>query len=234
VRLLPGARPFTGTKLWTPALQAQPLSAPLAADTAEPTADRTIMASAGRGKARGEAEQRAHRAAHGQVNEGLDHGDITGREWYVRLIVAAPAEKLEDAGNLLGQLADAQTGFDEHDLPELPPPEFGPFLSLVFPHPEWGQPDADYGTDYHPLSRGRQQDSWTFEIRSNDPGRDLVLSWQGPMQILARSVLVDSATGQKILAVKGSYRLGALGGGSRTFEWRYTGSSAGKRSMADE
>ena len=221
VRLLPSARSFTGTKLWTPALQAQLLSAPLAADATEPAAERAIRAAGGVGKARGEAEQKAHRAAHGQVNEGLDSGNVAGREWYVRLIVAAPAETLEDAGNLLGQLADAQTGFDEHDLPELPPPEFGPFLSLVFPHPEWGQLDADYGTDYHPLSRGRQQDSWTFEIRSNDPGRDLVLSWQGPMAILARSVLVDLATGQTIPAVKGSYPIGALGGDSRAFEWRY-------------
>jgi hypothetical protein len=158
VRLLPGARPFTGTKLWTPALQAQPLSAPLAADTVEPTADRVAMAG-GSTKARGEAEQRAHRAAHGHANEGLDSGDVAGHEWYVRLSVAAPAEKLEDAGNLLGQLADAKTGFDEHDLPELPPPDFGPYLSIVFPHSEWGQMDADYSTDYHPLSRGRQRDT---------------------------------------------------------------------------
>lgn len=218
VRLLAGAKGKT-SKLWNPALPAsyQPASLPLAANAPN---------------ARGAAEQKAHRAAHRHVNTDLDRGAVAGREWYVRLSVSAPAAKLEDAGNLLGQLADAKTGVDAHDLPELPPPPFGPFLSIVFPHPEWGQIDADYGTDYHPVRAGK--DAWTFEVRSNDPGRFLVLSWQGPMAILTRSTLVDRATGKTLPAVKGNYRIGALGGSSRTFEWRYNGSSTRIRSMTDQ
>jgi hypothetical protein len=58
-------------------------------------------------------------------------------------------------------------------------------------------------------------------VRSNDPSRELTLSWQGPMQILMRSILVDRATGKEIPAVEGHYSISALGGSSRLFEWRY-------------
>ena len=42
-----------------------------------------------------------------------------------------------DAGNVLGQLPDSLDGPDGHDLEELAP--FGSsYLTVIFPHEEWG------------------------------------------------------------------------------------------------
>jgi FG-GAP repeat len=107
--------------------------------------------------------------------------DETG-EWYIRLIAESFNEGLIDRGNVLGQLETSADGHDSHDLTELDP--FGePYLTIVFPHSDWGDEAGDYTSDYHP-SMGRIDDEWIFEVRTEDPNREIRLAWE-PLRVLA-------------------------------------------------
>lgn len=117
--------------------------------------------------------------------------DLKEGEWYVRLIATAPGN-LQDKGNVLGQLENASLDYDVNDLEELEP-FAAPFLTIVFPHPEWGIWTSDFTSDYHPVS-GDQPDEWVFEVRS-DVARQVTLSWQGKQAPLRRMQLVDLADG---------------------------------------
>jgi VCBS repeat-containing protein len=63
---------------------------------------------------------------------------LEAKEWYVRLIAEWPAGNLKDRNNVLGELVDSDPGFDVHDLKELPPFSTQ-FLTVVFPHDDWGE-----------------------------------------------------------------------------------------------
>jgi trimeric autotransporter adhesin len=121
---------------------------------------------------------------------------LTG--WYVRVV--AEGGGLTDRGNVLGQLSTAADGLDAHDLPELPPFS-SPYLTVVFPHPEWGGALPQYASDYRKLVKGNVG-TWDFEVRSDDPSRAVTLSFDGPGYILKKATLTDLATGQRIALQK--------------------------------
>ena len=114
--------------------------------------------------------------------------------WYIR--VTAAGGGLLDRGNVLGQLTDADDGPDARDLPELAPFS-APYLTVVFPHPEWGGAVQQYASDYHAFTR-IGGGTWTFEVRSDDPGRKVTLAFEGPPHLLARTTLIDLATGGRV------------------------------------
>jgi hypothetical protein len=161
----------------------------------------------------GLAKRDAHRNRHRQAIK-------SGDEWYVRLTVESPEEELVDRGNVLGQLGDSQIGFDEHDLPELSPFS-APYLSIVFPHPDWGEQAGEYTSNFHPLTKGHDHDTWAFDVRSDDPRRAISLRWSGPVNILARSRLIDKATGTEIKPVKDGVYTFVMNGNRRSFSWEY-------------
>jgi hypothetical protein len=175
----------------------------------------------------GKDKLKAHQALHAASNRGKpDKPDKTPPEWYIRLIVEQPVERLIDRNSVFGQLSDSIDGFDSHDLPELPP--FGDtWLTLCFPHPEWNQDAEAFASDFHDLpAKNGEGDRWTFEVRSNDPGRVLNLSWQGPLDIMEKSTLIDVETGTEVTGTFGSYEF-SMNGETRTFEWKI-GSGGGK------
>jgi len=96
--------------------------------------------------------------------------------WYTRLIAGSVEEGLVDRGNVLGQLPESSDGYDDHDLIELDP-FADPHLTIVFPHPDWGEEAGDYTSDYHPTAAGLD-DEWVFEVRTDDPNRDVRLAWE--------------------------------------------------------
>ncbi|NQX88256.1 MAG: hypothetical protein HRT77_06300 [Halioglobus sp.] len=189
----------------------------------------------------------------------LSARELEEGEWYLRLILSAAVEGLEDRGNTLGQLRDAEPEFDRYDLHELGQPFAGDYLSVVFHRPDWavtletqvsswatGAPATDvnviemdwidFNTDYHPVSfidpipgcgiqAGEEPgDDWTFEVRSNDTGRQLSLTWEGSADAaLERMVLVDLQENITIPAVIDgvvqAYTFG-MNGAVRTFAWR--------------
>ncbi|MEI6334172.1 MAG: IPT/TIG domain-containing protein [Methylococcaceae bacterium] len=117
-------------------------------------------------------------------------------DWYIRLKVNNLVTGWKDRGALLGQLSDAKTGFDAHDVAKMAPFST-PYLTLVFPHPEWGTKAADYASDFHPVDLNAH--SWSFEVRANPVGSKVFLSWEGSPALLKRSRLIDVATGKIIL-----------------------------------
>jgi len=150
------------------------------------------------------------------TNKSLAAAD-TG--WYVRLIARDAANNLLDQGNVLGQSTDSIYGYDLNDLVELPPMS-GNYLTIVFPHTDWGEQSGDYTTDFHLLSKKTRKDSWQFEVRTNDPQRVITLSWEGLPEILKRSVLIDEETGDIIRAKSESEYTFTMGGESRRFTWK--------------
>jgi hypothetical protein len=146
---------------------AQPTSEPLATTAAEP-------------QAVPQADKRRYPAPKTRHPE----------EWGLRLIVEA--DGLVDSGNLLGRLRDSIDGPDQHDLKEQSPFDTSKFLTIVFPHSEWGGYAGDYTSDYRAVAKGGISE-WSFEVRSNQP-RTITLSWAGPQDILQHSKLVDDET----------------------------------------
>ena len=116
-------------------------------------------------------------------------------DWYIRLKVDNPVTGWKDHGALLGQLTDAALGFDKHDVVKMAP-FTAPYLTLVFPHPDWGVKAADYASDFHLVTN--TVDSWRFEVRSSPVGSIVFLSWEGDPALLSRSQLLEVATGKVI------------------------------------
>ncbi len=137
--------------------------------------------------------------------------------WHVRLI--AEADGLRDEGNLFGQLATSVAGPDLHDLKELPPFD-SPYLTVVFPHPDWGNQAGDYATDFHRLSRRPHRHTWTFEVRASPGVEEVTLSWDGPARIVRRLRLFDQATGQRVPMRPGGSFSYVSDGSPRTFVCR--------------
>ncbi len=120
----------------------------------------------------------------------LSAADLKKGEWSVQLILTSDADNLEDPYNTLGQKRDALPGLDDSDLPELSQTWNGTYLSVMFYRPEWASEKETYNTDFHPVAR-KKNDEWTFEVRSDDPTRDLSLTWAGTGTKMKRMVLVD-------------------------------------------
>jgi hypothetical protein len=136
--------------------------------------------------------------------------------WFIRLTAEAPAEKLSDPGNVLGLLNDSANTYDSHDLIEIPP--FGtPYLTLVFPHPNWGAKAGDYTTDFQ--KQDRRPHTWTFELRSDKTARNVTLRWEGDAAKLKKSILKDVKTG-KIYSIRTLQHLTfTVGATKRLFVW---------------
>jgi hypothetical protein len=129
-----------------------------------------------------------------------------GTDWYVRLSVRSLADRLEDPVNVFGQLADSVAGYDRHDLKELPPFST-PYLTLVFPHWDWGDEAGNYASDYRGPGK---KDNWVFEVHTDEIGRDVKLCWEGPGEVIARSVLVDINSKKKHRLKQKNYINGCL------------------------
>jgi len=164
--------------------------------------------------------------------------ELSKKEWYVQLYASSADEQLKDNNSLLGQLQDSSNGSDNHDLEELPP--FAtPYLTVVFPHPEWEAQAGDYATDYHSTKHKRH--IWRFEIRTDKSDRDISLSWNSshaPQK--PKMWLVDSATGTVIKAQgKGKraavnhYSFNMDGETVRSFYWVRGGKKLAKKQLPE-
>lgn len=152
----------------------------------------------------------------------LSATELKKREWAVRFILESEAEALEDSYNRLGQRKGAVLEFDQYDLPELGQTWAGKYLSVIFYRPEWGQEKDTYNSDFHPVAK-KQADEWTFEVRSNDPTRDLSLTWVGENTRMKKMVLVDVQEDTVIPAVvRGETQVYnfRMNGMVRQFAWR--------------
>ncbi len=165
--------------------------------------------------------------------------------WYVRLTVKAPDDSPPvrvDRGNVFGRLHDSLNGLDSHDLPEMPP-DFGEmgdgYLSIVFPHPEWGGEYDNYSSDYRaPVTDEAQGDTWKFEVRTRTPSIKTVISWEegdgNPFAVLPRSRIKNAVTGEVLVLDTGlvsSYTIEDTKE-VNTYIWEYLGQDAPARPRA--
>lgn len=120
----------------------------------------------------------------------LSANDLKWGEWAVQLILTSEAEGLEDPYNTLGHRWAATRELDNLDLPELSQTWAGTYLSVIFYRPQWESERETYNTDYHRVEYGKS-DEWTFEVRSDDPTRDLSLTWVGHRTGMRTMALVD-------------------------------------------
>ena len=144
--------------------------------------------------------------------------------WFIRLI--AESGELRDDGNVVGQLPDSVEGYDRHDLSE-PAPFDVPSLTIVFPHPEWGEKADDYNSDFHSLQK-KVKDQWEFEVVSSEPNQKVTLRWEGDPSLLKKSVLINQVTGKKFKVKKASRYSFQMDGTSHSFWW-LTGRSKPKK-----
>jgi len=79
------------------------------------------------------------------------------------------------------------------DLPEMAPFST-PYLTIVFPHDDWGDHAGDYASDYHPPG-WKEADEWVFQVRTDSPWRDVRLAWES-VRMLASVVLHDNGRRQ--------------------------------------
>ena len=153
---------------------------------------------------------------------------LDDNQWYIRLIVSTDDGR-RDAGNVLGHLLDSKPGKDSHDLAEMPPPPSpmgDQYLSIVFPHPEWGGDMPDYASDYRIVpADSTQGEVWNFEVHSHTPGIKAELSWEGSPAVLDRSRIKDAENGKVLVkncAVLKRYTF-ILHKEGNAFIWEYLG-----------
>ena len=145
-------------------------------------------------------------------------------EWHVRLNVDNPKTGWKDHNTVLGQLLTAKDGYDTADLVEMAP-FASPYLTLVFPHPEWtGGKAGNYASDLRSASGLPMV--WNVDLQADPVGSQVVLTWQGDPAILARSQLTDTLTGKVINPADPQWAKGypvTLTTSVRHLTWSYLG-----------
>ena len=76
------------------------------------------------------------------------------------VVIIATCESARDEINYIGTAEDAKVGKDRYDLYE--PPPVGEYVSLYFPHKDWGKYADNYTTDIRP-----KLGDFDFEVKTN-------------------------------------------------------------------
>lgn len=139
-------------------------------------------------------------------------------EWLVRLNVSNAAGGLQ-ANAALGHWTGSQPGYDSGDLLALTP-FASPYLTIAFPHTDWGANKGDYAVDLHPADGSAGQ--WPMDLRTTTVGSQVVLTWQGSPAVLARSQLRDGTTVIDLADYPNGYPL-TLRSKTRRLVWEYLG-----------
>lgn len=113
--------------------------------------------------------------------------------WFVRVV--AEAEGKEDRGAVFGQLPGSSDNQDARDLEKRKP--FGDkFLSVMFPHEEWGGEEWGFASDYREFSRGTGGE-WVFAVYASEDVDEVTLRFEGPDELLKKTKLSQGQNGRK-------------------------------------
>jgi hypothetical protein len=88
-------------------------------------------------------------------------GNTTNVVWSIRIL--AQVQQARDLLTTAGVSPDASREWDRLDRPE--PPGVGEYVSVYFPHPEWGRLGKRFRTDYRPAPQDVEE--WDFAIATN-------------------------------------------------------------------
>ncbi len=130
-----------------------------------------------------------------------------GESWAIR--VSGFQGKAKDRFNRAVVSASASQGWDPLDRPE--PPAIGDYVSVSFPHPEWGEPSRLFRHDTRP--EPTDGDAWPIEVRTRtfDP---VELRFEGldDVPVLFEVWLIDERAGvRKDLREDPTYTLAGPG-----------------------
>ena len=93
-------------------------------------------------------------------------------EWAIE--IEAESDELVESGNLAGIHSEAKEAWDKYDSPE--PLYFGDYLSVYFPHEEWGRAHRVYESDIRKeIGTGA---TWDFKLASAE-SRNTTLRFKG-------------------------------------------------------
>ena len=105
-----------------------------------------------------------------QSNEPV--AQIQSFNWAIRIL--AESDIATDHNNYIAVSNEASTGWDILDRPE--PPVIGDFVSVSFPHADWGKIHRRYETDVRPIPA--YGDQWEFDVITGTP-QVVQLSFEG-------------------------------------------------------
>ena len=89
--------------------------------------------------------------------------EINSMLWGIQ--ISATSDIAADRNNFLGVNPTASAGWDEFDMPE--PPVIGDYLSVSFPHTEWGKIHKRYESDIRPIPSFGEE--WQFDVITGTP-----------------------------------------------------------------
>jgi len=82
-------------------------------------------------------------------------------QWSIRIL--AQCQEARDEDNVAGVVANISNNWDEMNYPE--PPTIGEYVSVSFPHPEWGKLSENYCIDFRPESS--EGHVWPLAVATN-------------------------------------------------------------------
>jgi len=128
-------------------------------------------------------------------NQQRESGNISNTQedrklWAIRIL--AQRSNAMDVDNVAMALSNASLEWDTYDLPE--PPVIGEFVSVYFPHMEWGDYRGRYCIDARPDPTNGE--IWDFEIQTSTPDKvDLTFEGIGEVPLEFGVWLVDEMLG---------------------------------------
>jgi len=110
-----------------------------------------------------------------ETQESSLHTLPTNGESYLQII--AKVDDLKDSYNFIGSSSSAKDGYDAEDVEEAPP--ISPYISLFFPHPEWGKNKGDYTQDIRTqISQTDPRQVWNFQVKTDQINQKIILQWE--------------------------------------------------------
>lgn len=134
------------------------------------------------------------------------------RAWQVGL--AASTDGVRDTVAAFGVQTGAGAGYTSRDVPK--PPPFGKYVSVSFPHEDWGARTGRYARDLRETVS--TSTTWDVLVESDEPGRQVTLSWPNIAGAPAdlSLVLTDLTTGtQRFMRSTAAYTFTAASTSSR-------------------
>lgn len=102
----------------------------------------------------------------------------SSEENYLQII--AKLDDLKDSYNFIGLLSSAKDGYDAEDVEEAP--SISPYISLFFPHPEWGKDKGDYTQDIRSkISQTGPRQVWNFQVKTDQINQEIILEWENTL-----------------------------------------------------
>ncbi len=115
--------------------------------------------------------------------DGSSKALAMGRNNYLQII--AKIGDLKDSYNFIGLSNKAKDSYDSEDVEEAPP--ISPYISLSFPHSDWGKDNACYTQDIRKTQDKEKSQPekiiWDMQIKTDQTDKTITLEWKNAKAI---------------------------------------------------